>query len=430
MKNRKSSLELIEKDNTNAFLREVKYISGNKPIIIKDNIAESNSIVSSGSKMLEKFVPRYNSTVVNLLRKSDFDIIGIANMDEFAMGSTNKTSFFGNVTHPSKSEYTPGGSSGGSAALVASGVVDYALGTDTGGSVRQPAAFCGIYGMKPTYGLVSRYGVYSFASSFDTVGVLSSSVIKNAEVLSSIAMTDCKDQTSFCPDNYDCLSTINNPIKGMKIGVMTDWLNDGVAPYIKEEIENQINKLKQLGAIITEVHVDNTEKSFELYLILAYSEASSNLNRYDGIKFGNDPKIDADDVYKRSREAFGFEVRKRLLMGTYITSSSNSKKYYTHSQKIRNKMECDFSEVFKNVDCIVGPTTPNTTYKLEGVVETHENYLSDKFAIPANLVGIPSMSIPCNPTEKGFSIGMQIMANKYCENIIYQVANALEGNNV
>lgn len=402
-------------------------MENSKVIAIKDIHSNLMMNTTFGSAILKDYKSPYESTVVSLLKKDGFNIVCSANLDEFAMGSTNLTSHFGGVSNALDYDKISGGSSGGSAYLVASGLLPVATGTDTGGSVRQPAAFNGIYGMKPTYGLISRYGTLSFASSFDTVGVLSNTVADNIEVLECLAKNDHQDQTNFVPNGYNPKSRLDEPIKNTRVGVFRNWIEeDGVDPEVKLSFLNELKALEELGCVLEDVDIPLTSYSFELYVALAYAEASSNINRYDGIRFGHQD-VDAIDVYNSARNVFGSEVKKRIIIGTYMINSEHSKKFYVHAQKIRRQITDEFLELFNHYDVLVGPTTPNVAFGVGETKESRTSYLSDKFAIPANLAGIPSMNVPVHKASHGAGIGMQIMANKYDEAMIYKVAKHLEG---
>lgn len=400
----------------------------NKVIIIKDIHSNLEMKTTMASKMLDNYIAPYESTVVKKLKEAGFNILATANLDEFAMGSTNLTSYYGGVDNAYDNTRLSGGSSGGSAYLVAKGLIPVATGTDTGGSVRQPAAFNGVYGMKPTYGIISRYGTLALSSSFDTVGVVSNSVEDNMTVLNVLAGNDNFDQTNYVPASFDIYSELDESLAGKTIGVFYDWINEeGVDPEIKASILIEIEKLKKLGCKIVDISVPLTTYSFELYVALAYAEASSNLNRYDGIRFGNQGT--GNDLYKSSRDAFGSEVKKRLIIGTYMINNDHSKKFYQHAQKLRKKIADDFSKIFEECYAIIGPTTPSLAF-VKGVSQNNRtSYLSDKFSIPANLVGIPALNVPITPSKEGQKIGMQIMANKYDEAKIYNIAKRLEESN-
>ena len=422
-----NNLEKIKNDHGNGFVNIAvnNNIESKKNIAIKDIHSTTNFPTTVCSKILETYQAPFNSTVVENLLKNNFNIIGTTNMDEFAMGSTTRTSIYGPTDNAYDVDKIPGGSSGGSAYVVGKGLVDYATGTDTGGSVRQPAAYNGIYGMKPTYGLISRYGTVSFASSFDTIGPMTKTLEQNIELLNCLISNDEKDQTNFVPENFDLKKSFNEKISGMKIGLMVDWLNE-IDGEIKTAILTQVEKLKKLGAEIIEIKIPSTKYSFELYMVLAYSEASSNLARYDGFRYGY---YHENNTYKKTRTLFGEEVKKRLIIGSYFLSSENALKYFDKALKLRKKMENDFLEKFNEVSVIIGPTTPNLPFNKNENMNSKENYLSDEFVIPANLVGFPALNIPIGLTKNNLPIGMQIMSWKYNEHLIYQVANNLKGDN-
>ncbi len=425
-------LENIKNDQGNSFITINEEITAtDKLISLKDIHAWKGQKVTMGSKLLADYIPSYDSEVVRLLEADGYNLVGTNNLDEFAMGSTNKSSYFGPVDNAYNADKVAGGSSGGSAYAVAKGLVPVATGTDTGGSVRQPAAFNGIYGMKPTYGLISRYGTLSFASSFDTIGILSNTISDNMQTLKTLAQNDPKDQTNFVPEDYQVDNLIAKDLTGMKAAVVKEWMEDDYSDEIKKAIKDQLEMLKEMGVEIVEVSLPLLTYSLELYVLLAYSEVSSNLNRYDGIRFGALASGTMENYYADARNAFGTEVKKRLIIGTYMISSDNSKKYFNKAQMIRQEISNQITDLFKkeNIDFLVGPTTPNLAFRKDAVMDAKESYLSDKFAIPANLAGIPAMNIPIGFSEKGLPIGMQIMADKYAENVIYQVAANLKGEN-
>jgi aspartyl-tRNA(Asn)/glutamyl-tRNA(Gln) amidotransferase subunit A len=424
-------LKNIKSDTGNPFIHifEDVEFNGNKYIAVKDNMAQIGAPTTNGSKMLANYNSPFDATIIRLLKENGYTIVGKSNLDEYAMGSTNLTSFSGPVDNAFNSDFISGGSSGGSAYAVAKGLVPFALGTDTGGSIRQPAAFNGIYGMKPTYGLISRYGVLPFASSFDVTGPMTNTVIDNATLLNTLAVNDEFDQTNFVPEGYDATKLIGKSLSGMKIGVLKEWEDAEYNQDIKNAIKTNIEKLKELGAEIIEFSIPVTSFSFELYMILAYAEGSSNLNRYDGIRFGNPNEgIDGKNAsYKKVRDAFGTEVKKRLIIGTYMISSAHSDQLFDHAQKVRQKMCEEFANVYKQVDAIVGPTTPNLAFNKDYKQGSYEVYLSDKFLIPANLVGFPALNVPIGFSEdEKLPIGMSVMSDMYREDIIYQIASALE----
>ncbi len=418
----------IKNDKGNSFISVNEETQPTDNIIaLKDIHSHSGFKTTFASELLKDYTSCYDSTVVRLLKENNFSIVGHTNLDEYAMGSSNRTSFFGPVDHPTVEGYVPGGSSGGSAYAVKKGVVPVATGTDTGGSIRQPASFSGIYGIKPTYGLISRYGTLSFSSSFDTVGVMSNTLEDNIKTLKVLAQNDEYDQTNFVPEGYDPASKLGQPIKGMKVGVFTKWIEEeGVDPEVRKATLDYCEDLKKEGVEVVEVDIPLTTYSFELYVAIAYAEVSSNLNRYDGIRFGTKASEDATNIYASARETFGSEVKKRMIIGTYMINSENSISFYVHAQRIRQQITDQFFELFDQVDAIIAPVTPQVGIKMDQKTNVRDNYLSDKFAIPANLAGIPAISVPYATSNEGLPIGVQIFANKYDEATIYQIAKQME----
>lgn len=418
-------IDNIKKNHNNSFItiNEDINFKNQRVIAIKDIHVSQDNPTTAGSKILENFVAPYTSTVVKLLKENNIHIAGTLNMDEFAMGFANNTSYFGGVDNAIDSGYIAGGSSGGSAYAVAAGLVPVATGTDTGGSVRQPAAFNGIYGMKPTYGLISRYGTIAFASSFDTVGILSNTIDDNIETLEILAQNDECDQTNFVPENYSAQAVSKEAIKKEKICYPKEWIEAIENTEIKKQVEAKITYLKEQGLEVEEVSIPTLKHAFELYLILAYAEASANLSRYDGVKYGLNNNGNKFDQYRHN---FGYEVRKRLLIGAYMTSEIHQKNYLDQAQKIRTKMKQQFESVFQKYDLIIGPTTIGEALKKGEDLDDKKGYLYDYFLIPANLTGIPSMSIPIKAKENKMPLGLQILAPKYCEKKIYGLAKFLE----
>jgi aspartyl-tRNA(Asn)/glutamyl-tRNA(Gln) amidotransferase subunit A len=353
-------------------------------------------------------------------------------MDEFAMGSSNENSAFGPVLNPWNLECVPGGSSGGSAAAVAAGICPITLGTDTGGSIRQPAAFCGIVGLKPTYGRVSRYGVIAYASSLDQVGAFARNVRDCAVATQAICGADPNDATSADRDVPNFEEKLGRSIKGIRVGIPKEYFIDGLSPEVKEATSIALKTLEGLGAIPVEISLPHTELALSVYYILAPAEASSNLARYDGIRFGHRAKGDLDlkTLYCRSRsEGFGREVQRRILVGTYVLSSGFYDAFYVKAQKVRSLIVKDFNEVFqKSCDIIVSPTTPTPPFKLgEKVSDPLTMYLNDLFTIPVNLAGLPGLSMPCGFSEQGLPIGLQLIGKPWDESTMFQVASAYEG---
>ncbi len=428
--------EDIEKFEDNSF--DGKFI----PIAIKDNICIKNKKTTCGSKILENYVAPYDATVIEYLKQSSAVFIGKTNMDEFAMGSSTETSYFGPTKNPYDLERVPGGSSGGSAVAVASGEVPVALGSDTGGSIRQPAAFCGVVGVKPTYGRVSRYGLVAFASSLDQIGVFARNVIDAAKVLEIICKYDERDSTcvNLPQENFveELKKVDENFVKKIKIGVPKEYFIEGIQKEIKDKIFEVINFLSKEGAEIKEISLPHTEYSVAVYYIIAPSEASSNLARYDGVKYGykhfgkiDEPQYsDMINMYRYTRkEGFGPEVKRRIMLGTYSLSSGYYDAYYLKAQKVRRLIFEDFINAFQQVDVIITPTTPTTAFKLgEKINDPLQMYLSDIFTIPCNLAGLPGISIPCGYDEKGLPIGLQILSSHFKEKLLLQLSYFIEQN--
>lgn len=407
-------------------------IMGGVPIAIKDNICTNGIKTTCSSKMLENFVPFYDATVIEKLENAGAIIIGKTNMDEFAMGSSTENSAIKKTKNPWDLERVPGGSSGGSAAAVACDIAPCALGTDTGGSIRQPASFCNVVGLKPTYGLVSRYGVVAYASSLDQVGPLTKSVEDAAILLNVIAGKDEKDTTSADIPKKDYLKSIKDDIKGKKIGVPTEFISDGINPDVKKAYEETLNTLKELGAEIIEIKLDYAKYSLPTYYIIATAEASSNLGRYDGIRYGHRAKdfSSLDELYVKSRtEGFGDEVKRRIMLGTYVLSSGYYDAYYKRGQKVRTLIIDDFKKAFEKCDVIAIPTTPNTSFKFgEKTSNPLEMYLEDIYTVPVNIAGLPGISVPGGFDKNGMPIGMQFISKAFDEENLLQVAYTFEKN--
>lgn len=407
-------------------------IMGGVPIAIKDNICTNGIKTTCSSKMLENFVPFYDATVIEKLENAGAIIIGKTNMDEFAMGSSTENSAIKKTKNPWDLERVPGGSSGGSAAAVACDIAPCALGTDTGGSIRQPASFCNVVGLKPTYGLVSRYGVVAYASSLDQVGPLTKSVEDAAILLNVIAGKDEKDTTSANIPKKDYLKSIKDNIKGKKIGVPTEFISDGINEDVKKAYEENLNTLKELGAEIIEIKLDYAKYSLPTYYIIATAEASSNLGRYDGIRYGHRAKdfSSLDELYVKSRtEGFGDEVKRRIMLGTYVLSSGYYDAYYKRGQKVRTLIIDDFKKAFEKCDVIAIPTTPNTSFKFgEKTSNPLEMYLEDIYTVPVNIAGLPGISVPGGFDKNGMPIGMQFISKAFDEENLLQVAYTFEKN--
>ena len=398
------------------------------PIGVKDNIVTKRMRTTCASTFLENFVPAHDATVVERLHDAGAVTIGKLNMDEFAMGSSNENSAFKPVRNPWDPTRVPGGSSGGSAASVAAGQVLFSLGSDTGGSIRQPAAYCGVVGMKPTYGLVSRFGLVAFASSLDQIGPLTRTVEDNAYLLNTIAGHCDMDSTSAEVEVPDYTAALNQDLTGMKLALPEEFMAEGVAPGVREQIEKAIETLKSLGATIETVSIPSVKYALSAYYLLASSEASSNLARFDGIRYGRRAEADTlDEVFTYSREqGFGDEVKRRIMLGTYALSSGYYDAFYKKAQQVRTLMKQDFAKVFEEYDAIVGPTAPTTAFKLgEQLNDPLTMYANDIMTIPVNLVGIPAISVPAGLSE-GLPVGLQIIGNYFDESTLYRVAHAFE----
>lgn len=401
------------------------------PVGIKDVILTKDIRTTCGSKILENFIPPYNATVTQKLLEAGAVLLGKLNMDEFAMGSSNENSQYGDVLNPWNPEYVPGGSSGGSAASVAGRLVAASLGSDTGGSIRQPAAFCNIVGIKPTYGRVSRYGVIAFASSLDQVGPFGRTVSDAATMLEIISGFDPKDSTSMERNDAALSSKIGKDIKGLKIGVPKEYFISGMDKDVDDAVKASIKHLESLGAIPVEISLPHTEAAVSVYYIIAPAEASSNLARFDGIRFGHRASASKNlsDLYSQSRsEGFGDEVKRRIIIGTYVLSSGYYDAFYRRAQKIRTLMIQDFNEAFEKVDAIVCPTTPTGPFKLkdESKSDPIQMYLSDVFTIPVNLAGLPGLSLPCGRDKNNLPIGLQLIGRPWDESTLFQIASAFE----
>jgi len=400
------------------------------PIAIKDNICTQNIRTTCASRILENFVPPYESTVSQKLIDAGMITVGKTNMDEFAMGGSTETSAFKKTRNPWNLECVPGGSSGGSAAAVSAGEAPVSLGSDTGGSIRQPAAFCGIVGMKPTYGLVSRYGLVAFASSLDQIGPFSTTVEDSAIMLGAIAGYDAKDSTSLKLDVPDYTQFLKTDLKGKKVGVIRETFGEGLDPEVEAATRTAIEQLKALGAEIIDISCPRFRYGISAYYIIAPCEASANLARYDGVRYGHRVE-DADnllDMYKRTRaEGFGAEVKRRIMIGTYALSAGYYDAYYLKAQKVRTLIKQDFEAAFNQVDVLVSPTSPTTAFKLgEKLADPLSMYLDDLMTIPVNMAGLPGLSLPCGMDSKGMPIGLQIIGNVLREDQVFQAAHAYE----
>ncbi|MCF6514807.1 Asp-tRNA(Asn)/Glu-tRNA(Gln) amidotransferase subunit GatA [Lactobacillus sp. S2-2] len=402
------------------------------PIAIKDNIVGTDLKTTAASKMLENFQSVYDATVINKLKNLNSVVVGKTNMDEFAMGGSTETSYFKKTHNPWNLDRVPGGSSGGSAAAVASGEVLASLGSDTGGSIRQPAAFNGIVGMKPTYGRVSRWGLIAFASSFDQIGPLTRSVYDNAVMLNAISGLDDKDSTSSSKEVPNYTAGINQGVKGLKIGIPKEYMTDGVSKDVKDAVLKAADKYRELGATVEEVSLPNSKYGVTAYYILASSEASSNLERFDGIRYGyrTENANNLEDIYVKSRsEGFGSEIKRRIMFGTYSLSAGYFDAYFNQAAKIRTMIINDFQNVFKSYDLIIAPTTPTTAFKIgEEISDPVTMYMNDTLTIPVNMAGLPGMSIPVGFDNDNLPIGMQLIGKPFDESTIYRAGYAFEQN--
>ncbi|MCK4261262.1 MAG: Asp-tRNA(Asn)/Glu-tRNA(Gln) amidotransferase subunit GatA [Halanaerobiales bacterium] len=399
------------------------------PIAIKDNVCTKGIRTTCASKMLENFVPPYDATVVGRLAQADSIMIGKTNLDEFAMGSSTENSAFFPTTNPWDIERVPGGSSGGSAAAVAAGEAVISLGSDTGGSIRQPAAFCGVVGLKPTYGRVSRYGLIAFASSLDQIGPVTRDVTDCALVMNHLVGHDAKDSTSAPYKKEDFKEALVADVKGLKIGVPIDYFGQGIDTEIIAKIKDSINKLVKLGAETAEISMPHTNTALSAYYIIAPAEASSNLARFDGVRYGYRAENARDliDMYSTTRsEGFGDEVKRRIMLGTYALSSGYYDAYYLKAQKVRTLIKGDFDRAFEKFDVLITPTTPTTAFKKGINKDPLAMYKSDICTVPINLAGIPAISIPVGFDSNGLPIGVQIIGRNFDESTLLRVAYTLE----
>ena len=399
------------------------------PIAVKDLFCTKNLRTTAGSKILNNFVPPYESTVTQNLWDNGAILLGKLNCDEFAMGSSNETSFFGNVQSPIGENLVPGGSSGGSASALAAKLTPVTIGTDTGGSIRQPASFTGTVGLKPTYGSCSRYGIVAFASSLDQAGPMTSNVEDCALLLEVMSSYDLKDSTSveFKRNNY--LQNLNENIKGKKIGIPKEYITNKMPKEIEDIWQNGISYLKESGAEIIDLSLPNTPYALPAYYIVAPAEASSNLARYDGVKYGfRSNGENLIDMYEKTRsEGFGNEVKRRIMIGTYVLSSGYYDAYYLKAQKVRRLIKNDFDEAYKKVDAILTPSTPSSAFKInEKTNDPVSMYLNDIFTVPINLAGLPAISIPAGLDKKGYPLGLQIIGKAFDEQNILNIAYSMQ----
>lgn len=396
------------------------------PVAVKDNICTKGIRTTCASKMLENFIPPYDATVIKKLKENKCIIIGKVNLDEFAMGGSTENSAFQKTANPCNTDYVPGGSSGGSSAAVSAFEATLALGSDTGGSIREPASFCGVVGLKPTYGLVSRFGLVAFASSLDQIGPLAKDVTDVALLLNVISGKDDMDSTSVDKTENDYTKSLVNDIKGLKIGLPKEFFGEGVNPEVKNAVLSKVEELKEKGATVEEFSMPTLDYALSIYYILSSAEASSNLSRFDGVKYGyrSDKSNDLNELYENSRsEGFGPEVKRRIMLGTYVLSAGYYDAYYNKALKARTLVVNEFNKAFSKYDVIIGPTVPTTAFKLGEKTENPlEMYLSDICTVPVNIAGVPAISVPVGRDNKGLPIGMQIIGKAFDENTILRVA--------
>ncbi len=423
---KKQAQEIQEKIDNGEELGEFAGI----PIGIKDNMCTKGVKTTCSSRMLENFIAPYDATVVEKLKDENIINLGKLNMDEFAMGGSTEYSYFKKTRNPWNLNKVPGGSSGGSAAAVAAGMVPWALGSDTGGSIRQPSSFCGVVGLKPTYGLVSRYGLVAFASSLDQIGPITKDVKDSAMLLNLIAGHDKKDTTSEDREKIDYTKCLKNSVKGLKIGVPKEFFGEGINQEVKESLEKAMQIYKEMGAIVEEISLDVAQYSLATYYIIACAEASSNLGRFDGIRYGHRAKDfkNIRELFVKSRsEGFGPEVKRRIILGTYVLSSGYYDAYYKKAQQVRTLVTNEFNKAFEKYDVILTPTSPTVAFDI-GSKTTNplEMYLSDICTVSVNIAGLPGISIPCGVDSAGMPIGMQLIGNKFCEETILNAAYTFE----
>ena len=435
----------IEKDNLNCFITTNKEYAIKRakdlektpcnnilwgiPIAIKDNIVTKDFKTTAGSKMLSNFTSCYDAHVIDLINENGMIIVGKLNMDEFAMGSSNQTSFFGPVKNPWNNSLVSGGSSGGSAACISSRIVPFALGSDTGGSIRQPSSFCGTVGLKPTYGRVSRYGLIAFASSLDQIGPITRNVKDNALLLNILCKKDDRDLTQ-TSKKEDFTSLIGQDIKGMKIAIPKFYINDSINKEILDEFNKVCELLKSKGCTLDIVDIPLIEYAVPLYQVIALGEASSNLARFDGIKYGYKTE-NPDSIYslysKTRSEGFGDEVKRRIMVGSFMLSGENVSEYYRKALMIRKNISNSFTKVFKDYDLIIGPTTTCLPYEIgSSLDDPNKSFIDDVLTIPVNMAGLPGMSLPIGFSKDKLPIGMQIIANRFDEKFIYKLASKVE----
>ena len=400
------------------------------PVAIKDNMCTRDKLTTCSSKILGNFYPTYSAEAVINLEKAGAVIIGKTNMDEFAMGSTTETSFYGPTKNPWNKEHVPGGSSGGSCAAVAAEECSYALGSDTGGSIRQPSSFCGVTGIKPTYGTVSRYGLIAYGSSLDQIGPVAKDVTDCATILETIASYDSKDSTSVKRDDYNFTEALVEDVKGLKIGIPKDYFGEALEPEVKKAILKAVDVLKDKGAIVEEFDLSLVEYAIPAYYVIASAEASSNLSRFDGVKYGyrTEEYNGLHNMYKKTRsEGFGEEVKRRIMLGSFVLSSGYYDAYYLKALRTKALIKKAFDEAFAKYDVIIGPAAPTTAPKLgDSLSDPIKMYLGDIYTISVNLAGLPGISVPCGQDSNGLPIGMQIIGDCFKEKNIIRAAYTFE----
>ena len=436
----KGYITLCEEDAIkNAEVIQAKFDAGEEmgplagvPIAIKDNMCTRGLKTTCASKMLENFIPPYDATVIKSLKEAGAIILGKVNMDEFAMGGSTENSAFFKTHNPVNLDKVPGGSSGGSAAVVAGNLAPISLGSDTGGSIRQPASFCGIVGLKPTYGLVSRYGLVAFASSLDQIGPMTKDVTDTAILLNTLAGHDEMDSTSAKVEKKDYTKALVNDVKGLKIGIPKEYFEEGVNQEIKDKVMAAAKKFKELGATVEECSLPTTEYALPAYYIIACAEASSNLGRFDGIRYGYRTKNyeTMQDIFRNSRsEGFGEEVKRRIILGTYVLSSGYYDAYYKKAQKVRTLVKQGFDKAFEKYDLLLTPTAPMTAFDIDSKISNPlEMYMADILTVPINIAGVPAISIPCGKDKDGLPIGMQLIGKHFDEETIIRAAYTYEQN--
>lgn len=411
---------------------EINSIYAGIPIGIKDNICTKGVKTTCASKMLENFVAPYDATVMNKINDENMIMLGKLNMDEFAMGASTEYSYFKKTKNPWDLNKVPGGSSGGSAAAVAANMVPWALGSDTGGSIRQPSSFCGVVGLKPTYGLVSRFGLVAFASSLDQIGPITKDVTDSALLLNVITGHDEKDTTSLDVEKKDYTKALVNDVKGLKIGLPKEYFGDGINPEVKEAIMEVAKKYEEMGATVEECSMSVTDYALATYYIIACAEASSNLGRFDGIRYGYRTKnfTNLKEIYVNSRsEGFGDEVKRRIMLGTYVLSSGYYDAYYKKAQKVRTVVKNEFDRLFEKYDVLLTPTSPTVAFNI-GTRSNNplEMYLADICTVSVNIGGLPGISVPCKTDSQGMPIGFQLIGNRFSEDTLLRTAYTYEQN--